>query len=116
MASPKQVTLLVPGVINMANGEGAAQARKDMGVGEGDETSFCTAGKNGHELTNSGAEVVNNQSVATNEPGRSAATCRRSRRMWCPRPARAATRTASTGRSCSRTAARIPVDHPAETA
>ena len=68
MASPKQVTLLVPGVINMANGEGAAQARKDMGVGEGDETSFCTAGKNGHELTNSGAEVVNNQSVATNEP------------------------------------------------
>lgn len=68
MASPKQVTLLVPGVINMANGEGAAQARKDMGVGEGDETSFCTAGKNGHELTNRGAEVVNNQSVATNEP------------------------------------------------
>lgn len=68
MASPKQVTLLVPGVINMANGEGAAQARKDMGVGEGDETSFCTAGKDGHELTNSGAEVVNNQSVSTNEP------------------------------------------------
>lgn len=68
MASPKQVTLLVPGVINMANGKGAAQARKDMGVGEGDETSFCTAGKDGHELTNSGAEVVNNQSVSTNEP------------------------------------------------
>lgn len=68
MAKAKQVTLLVPGVVNMANGKGAAQVRKDMGVGEGDETSFCTAGKDGHELTNSGAETVNNQSVATNEP------------------------------------------------
>ena len=68
MTKAKQVTLLVPGVINMANGKGAAQVRKDMGVGEGDETSFCTAGKDGHELTNSGAEVVNNQSVSTNEP------------------------------------------------
>lgn len=41
----EQVTLLVPGVINMANGKGAAQVRKDMGVGEGDETSFCTAAR-----------------------------------------------------------------------
>ena len=68
LKNPKQVTLLIPGTVNFADGKGAAQVRKDMGVGEGDETSFCTAGKDGHELTNSGAEVVNNQSVSTNEP------------------------------------------------
>ncbi len=68
MTKAKQVTLLVPGVINMANGKGAAQVRKDMGVGEGDETSFCTAGKDGHELTNSGSETVNKHTEPTNEP------------------------------------------------
>ena len=68
MAKAKQVTLLVPGVVNFANGKGAAQVRKDMGVNEGDETTFCTAGKNGAALTNAGTEVVNNQAVSTNEP------------------------------------------------
>ncbi len=68
MAKARQVTLLVPGTINMANGGGAAQARKDMGVEAGEETAFCTAGKDGQELTNSGKEIVNNQAVSTNEP------------------------------------------------
>ncbi len=68
MAKARQVTLLVPGTINMANGGGAAQARKDMGVAAGEETAFCTAGKDGQALTNSGKEIVNNQAVSTNEP------------------------------------------------
>ena len=68
MAKARQVTLLIPGKINFANGKGAAQVRKDMGVAEGDETTFCTAGKDGHALTNAGKEIVNNQAVSTNEP------------------------------------------------
>ena len=68
MAKARQVTLLIPGTINFANGKGAAQVRKDMGVSEGAETTFCTAGKDGAALTNSGKEIVNNQSVNTNEP------------------------------------------------
>ena len=68
MAKARQVTLLIPGKINFANGKGAAQVRKDMGVAEGDETTFCTSGKDGHALTNAGKEIVNNQAVSTNEP------------------------------------------------
>ena len=33
----------VPYIINMANGKGAAQVRKDMGVGEGDEVTVFSA-------------------------------------------------------------------------
>jgi adhesin isopeptide-forming family sspB-C2 type protein len=68
LKNPRQVTLLIPGRINFADGKGAAQVRKDMGVAEGDETTFCTAGKDGHALTNAGKEIVNNQAVSTNEP------------------------------------------------
>lgn len=67
LKSAKQITLLIPGETNFANGGGAGQVRKDMGVAEGDETTFCTA-PDGKDLTNGGSETVNNQAVSTNEP------------------------------------------------
>lgn len=70
---PLQVTLLIPGVINYANGKGAAQVREDFNVAEGDELTFCTNpnkdGQNGHKLTNAGSEQLNDHILSTNEPG-----------------------------------------------
>ena len=67
LKNPKQVTLLIPGKINFADGKGAAQVRKDYGKAAGDELTFCTA-PNGRDLTNSGSETVNNHTEPTNEP------------------------------------------------
>ena len=67
LKNPKQVTLLIPGKINFADGKGAAQVRKDYGKAAGDELTFCTA-PNGRDLTNSGSETVNNHTAPTNEP------------------------------------------------
>ena len=89
LKTPKQVTLLIPGRINFADGKGAAQVRDDFGKQAGDELTFCTA-PNGKTTT---------PSRPTNR--RSAATSRRSRRTSCPRRARAATRRAWTARSSS---------------
>lgn len=68
---PKQLTLLIPGRINYANGGGAAQVRSDYGKQAGDELTFCdnpqsSTGKG--KLTNAGSESVNNETQATNEP------------------------------------------------
>ena len=67
LKNPKQVTLLIPGRINFADGKGAAQVRKDFGKQAGDELAFCTA-PNGKSLTNGGSETVNNHTEPTNEP------------------------------------------------
>ena len=67
LKNPKQVTLLIPGRINFADGKGAAQVRKDYGKAAGDELTFCAA-PNGKNLTNSGSETVNNHTEPTNEP------------------------------------------------
>ena len=67
LKNPKQVTLLIPGRINFADGKGAAQVRDDFGKQAGDELTFCTA-PNGKNLTNSGSETVNNHTEPTNEP------------------------------------------------
>ncbi len=67
LKSPRQVTLLIPGVVNFADGKGAEQVRKDYGKTAGDELTFCTA-PNGQGLTNAGSETVNNHTEATNEP------------------------------------------------
>ena len=67
LKNPKQVTLLIPGKINFADGKGAAQVRKDYGKAAGDELTFCAA-PNGKNLTNSGSETVNNHTEPTNEP------------------------------------------------
>ena len=67
LKTPKQVTLLIPGRINFADGKGAEQIRKDYGLDAGDELTFCAA-PNGRNLTNSGAETVNNHTEPTNEP------------------------------------------------
>lgn len=67
LKTPKQVTLLIPGRINFADGKGAEQVRKDYGLDAGDELTFCAA-PNGRNLTNSGAETVNNHTEPTNEP------------------------------------------------
>lgn len=67
LKNPKQVTLLIPGKINFADGKGAEQVRKDYGKAAGDELTFCTA-PNGRDLTNSGSETVNNHTAPTNEP------------------------------------------------
>ena len=67
LKNPKQVTLLIPGKINFADGKGAEQVRKDYGKAAGDELTFCTA-PNGKNLTNGGSETVNNHTAPTNEP------------------------------------------------
>ena len=68
----RQYTLLIPGVVNIANGKGAAQVRKDFGKQPGDELTFCEAPANGTgsgaKLTNSGAQTVNGDKRPTNEP------------------------------------------------
>lgn len=68
LKSARQITLLIPGETSFANGKGAAQVRKDQGVVEGGEVTFCTSSKDGKELTNSGSEAVNDHETATNEP------------------------------------------------
>lgn len=67
LKNPKQVTLLIPGRINFADGKGAAQVRDDFGKQSGDELTFCTA-PNGRNLTNGGSETVNNHTEPANEP------------------------------------------------
>ena len=67
LKNPKQVTLLIPGKINFADGKGAAQVRKDYGKAAGDALTFCAA-PTGKNLTNSGSETVNNHTEPTNEP------------------------------------------------
>lgn len=67
LKNPRQVTLLIPGVVNFADGKGAAQVRDDFGKAAGDELTFCTA-PNGKDLTNGGSETVNNHTEPTNEP------------------------------------------------
>ena len=68
----RQYTLLIPGVVNMANGKGAAQVRKDFGKQPGDELTFCETPANGTgsgaKLTNGGAQTVNGDKRPTNEP------------------------------------------------
>nr|WP_273399012.1 LPXTG cell wall anchor domain-containing protein [Bifidobacterium indicum] len=73
MPAPLQVTMLVPFVVNFANGGGAAQVRQDMGKGSGEEVNFCAAmpaqpGGDG-SLTNRGFQTVNGQTAETNRPG-----------------------------------------------
>lgn len=67
LKNPRQVTLLIPGVVNFADGKGAEQARRDFKKAAGDELTFCTA-PNGKDLTNGGSETVNNHTEPTNEP------------------------------------------------
>lgn len=72
LTNHRQYTLLIPGVVNMANGKGAAQVRKDFGKQPGDELTFCETPANGTgsgaKLTNSGAQTVNGDREPTNEP------------------------------------------------
>ena len=68
LKNPKQITLFLPGTVNMANGKGAAQVRKDFGKNAGDELTFCTDPTTKKDLTNAGGETVNNESQPTNEP------------------------------------------------
>lgn len=70
---PLQVTLLLPGEINFANGGGAAQVREDFGKEPGSELTFCAAPDASGDpsdttLTNKGSETVNEHTVPTNEP------------------------------------------------
>ncbi|RSX49782.1 LPXTG cell wall anchor domain-containing protein [Bifidobacterium castoris] len=64
----RQYTLLIPGVVNFANGGGAEQVRKDAGKEPGDEVEFCSVPGSDAKLTNSGAQTVNTDRVPTNEP------------------------------------------------
>lgn len=68
LKNPKQITLFLPGTVNMANGKGAAQVRKDFNKAAGDELTFCTDPTTKKNLTNAGGETVNNESQPTNEP------------------------------------------------
>lgn len=68
----RQYTLLIPGVVNFANGKGAAQVRSDFGAKPGDEVKFCEVPANGaasnNKLTNSGSQTINSDEQPTNEP------------------------------------------------
>ncbi len=68
----RQYTLLVPGKVNFANGKGTSQVRADFGKQPGDELTFCEAPANGSgsgaKLKNAGAQSVNSDREATNEP------------------------------------------------
>ena len=66
MAKPKQVTLLIAGKANYANGKGAAQVRKDLGKQEAEEVAFCAV--SGRSFTNSASQTVNDHEIRTNEP------------------------------------------------
>jgi adhesin isopeptide-forming family sspB-C2 type protein len=83
LAKAQQITLLIPGTINFANGGGTKQVRSDFGKNAGDELTFCTnppsdtspvvystlsSGTAGAGLTNAGSETVNTQTEDTNEP------------------------------------------------
>lgn len=68
LKNAKQISLLLPGVVDFANGKGAAQVRKDFKKDAGDELTFCTDPTSGAKLTNAGSEKVNNESQPTNEP------------------------------------------------
>lgn len=64
----RQYTLLIPGVVNFANGGGAEQVRKDAGREPGAEVDFCTVPGTDAKLTNAGSQTVNGHRVPTNEP------------------------------------------------
>lgn len=66
LKNPKQVTFLIPGRINFADGKDAAQVRKDFGKQVGDELTFCTT-PDGKNLTNGDSETMNNHTELTNE-------------------------------------------------
>jgi len=67
--APRQVTLLLPGRIDFADGKGAAQVREDFGKAADAELTFCTDPANdGHALSNKGVQKVNDTSEPTNEP------------------------------------------------
>ena len=68
LKSAKQVTLLVPGRVNFANGKGVAQVRADFKKAAGSELTFCTDPTTGKELVNKGSQRVNDTTEATNEP------------------------------------------------
>lgn len=73
MDTAKQVTLLIPGTVNFANGGGAEQVREDFDRQEGDELTFCADPNASQDpsaatLTNKGSQTVNGQTVETNEP------------------------------------------------
>ena len=68
LKSARQITLLIPGKTNFANGKGAGQVRKDFQKNEGDELTFCTNPGRDQQLTNAGSETVNDHEIATNEP------------------------------------------------
>ncbi|MFT8705425.1 MAG: LPXTG cell wall anchor domain-containing protein [Bifidobacterium sp.] len=71
LAKARQITLLIPGTVNFANGGGAKQVHSDFGKNAGDELTFCTnpdGVNDGAGLTNAGSETVNTQTEDTNEP------------------------------------------------
>ena len=68
LKSARQITMLVPGKTNFADGKGAGQVRKDFGKAAGDELTFCASPGRDQQLTNAGSETVNDHEIATNEP------------------------------------------------
>ena len=66
MDKAQQLSCLIPGTANYANGQGAVQVREDLGKQEGEEVAFCAV--DGRDLTNAGSQIVNNQIARTNEP------------------------------------------------
>ena len=68
LKSARQITMLVPGKTNFADGKGAGQVRRDFGKDAGDELTFCANPGRDQQLTNAGSETVNDHEIATNEP------------------------------------------------
>lgn len=65
----RQLSILIPFVVDFAEGKGAAQVRKDFGKNDGDEISFCTTSDGNTHLTNTATETISSAIVATNSPG-----------------------------------------------
>lgn len=63
----RQLTLLVPGRINLANGGGAIRARKDHRAKDGQAIELCSSVQ-GAAFTAQGTHTVNGHSVEANRP------------------------------------------------
>ena len=64
----RQITLLIPGRINLADGGGAARARTDFGKEPGSELTVCTDPDTGDRLANTGSQSVNDTTAQANKP------------------------------------------------
>ncbi|MFR0568661.1 LPXTG cell wall anchor domain-containing protein [Bifidobacterium apri] len=67
LGTHRQLTLLVPGRINLAHGKGAIQVRKDYRVEDGHAVQLCSS-SHGTAFSADGSHTVNDHRVDANKP------------------------------------------------